>query len=149
MRVLLVCSSGGHLAQLHVLRDWWSKHDREWVTFGTDDARFLLAEEATTWCYSPTTRNVKNLLRNTALAWAVLRRYNPDVVVSTGAAVSVPFIFLGRLMGVRTAFLEVYDRITLPTLSGRLCAPVADLFMLQWPEQLAIYPRGTVVGQVF
>lgn len=149
MRILLVCSSGGHLAQLHVLRQWWSQHEREWVTFGTDDARSLLADETATWCFHPTTRNIPNLVRNTGLAWAVLRRYRPDVVVTTGAAVAVPFVFLGRLLGVKTAFLEVYDRITMPTLSGRLCAPVADLFMLQWPEQLASYPRGTVVGQVF
>src|SRR5690606_21483114 len=32
-KVLLVCSSGGHLAQLHLLQPWWGELDRCWVTF--------------------------------------------------------------------------------------------------------------------
>ena len=35
MKVMLVCSSGGHLAQLHRLRPWWEQHDRMWVTFAS------------------------------------------------------------------------------------------------------------------
>lgn len=149
MKLLMVSSSGGHLAQLHVLEEWWGQHEREWVTFDDDHARSLLAGERTTWCYHPTTRNLPNLVRNTGLAWRVLRRYRPDVVVSTGAAVAVPFFVIGKALGIRTAFLEVYDRIDMPTLTGRISAPLVDLFMLQWPEQLLMYPRGSVVGRVF
>ena len=32
------------------------------------------------------------------------------------------------------------------TLTGRLCYPLADLFLLQWPEQVRFYPRGQVIG---
>ena len=39
--MLLVCSSGGHLAQLVKLRPWWEQHDRTWVCFDTTDARGL------------------------------------------------------------------------------------------------------------
>ena len=51
-----------------------------------------------------------------------------------------------RLLGVRTVYLEVYDRISRPTLTGRLCYPLAELFLLQWPEQAVSYPRGKVIG---
>ncbi len=145
----MVSSAGGHLAQLHVLRDWWGSHDRHWVTFDTPHARTLLEGEERTWCFHPTTRNIPNLLRNTRLAWRVLREQRPDVIVSTGAAVAVPFFLIGRVLGITTAYLEVYDRIEIPTMTGRLCSPLADVFMLQWPEQLSVYPRGTLVGQVF
>jgi len=149
MRVLLVCSSGGHLTQLHVLEDWWRRHDTHWVTFDTEHARTLLEGQPTTWAFHPTTRNIPNLVRNSWLALRTMRRVRPDVIVSTGAGVALPFFLLARFFGARTAYLEVYDRITLPTLTGRLCAPLTDIFMLQWPEQTAVYPQGVVVGQVF
>jgi UDP-N-acetylglucosamine:LPS N-acetylglucosamine transferase len=145
-RVLLVCSSGGHLAQLARLRPWWEKHDRVWVTFPTADAISVLRGERVVWGYHPTTRNIPNLVRNTAVAWRVLRHYRPHLVVSTGAGIAFPFFVLGRILEVDTVYVEVFDRIDSATLTGRLCYPLADLFVLQWPEQLRFYPRGTVVG---
>ncbi|GAA3589831.1 UDP-N-acetylglucosamine--LPS N-acetylglucosamine transferase [Kineosporia mesophila] len=149
MRVLMVCSSGGHLSQLHVLEDWWGRHDTHWVTFDTEHARSLLAGRPTTWAHHPTTRNIPNLVRNFGVAVTTMLRQRPDVVVSTGAGVALPFFLMARLLRVPTAYLEVYDRITSPTLTGRLCAPLSNVFMVQWPEQTALYPRGVVVGRVF
>jgi UDP-N-acetylglucosamine:LPS N-acetylglucosamine transferase len=146
--VLLVCSSGGHLAQLHRLEGWWRDHERAWVTFPSADAERLLADEAVHWAFAPTTRNIPNLLRNTALAWRVLRRQRPDVVVSNGAGVAVPFFLVARLLGIRTVFVEVYDRIDSTTLTGRLCQPLSDLFLVQWPEQQRLYHGSTVIGQL-
>ena len=147
-QVLLACSTGGHLAQLMALKQWWSQHDPIWVTFNKVDARSLLAGQGTLWAHHPTTRNIPNLLRNFVLAWRILRRKRFDVIISNGAGVAVPFFWLSRLFGIVTVYVEVYDRIDLPTLTGRLCEPVTDLFLLQWPEQEAQYRRGIVVGKL-
>jgi UDP-N-acetylglucosamine:LPS N-acetylglucosamine transferase len=149
LRVLLVCSNGGHLGQLHKLKPWWSRHERLWVTFPKADAQSLLEGEAVRWGHYPTTRNVPNLLRNLVLARRVLAEFRPDVIVSSGAGVAVPFFVLGRLQGIPTVYLEVFDRIDSATLTGRLCGPFTDLFCLQWEDQLRQYPQGTVVGPVF
>lgn len=146
--MLLVCSSGGHLAQLYRLRPWWQEHERTWVTFRKPDAESVLADERVVWAFHPTTRNVGNLLRNLVLAWKVLRAERPDVVVSDGAGVAVPFFLLAKLVRARTVYLEVYDRIDSPTVTGRLCYPLSDVFLLQWEEQRAYYPRGVVVGRL-
>ena len=148
MTMALVCSSGGHLLQLHRLKPWWEKHDRFWVTFPMPDARSLLAGEETYAAHHPTTRNVPNLLRNLLLAWRLLRRRRPDLVVSTGAGVAFPFFLAARALGIRTVYLEVYDRIDLPTLTGRLCYPLTDLFLMQWEGQRRFYPRAHFVGTV-
>lgn len=147
-RVLMVGSSGGHLAQLYALQEWWRQADRLWVTFDTPDARALLPGEHAVWGYHPTTRNVLNLLRNLWLSWRVLRDWRPDLIVSTGAGVAVPFFLLGRFYGAGTCYVEVYDRIDAPTLTGRLCRPLSDLFLLQWKEQAAWYPQGQVIGRL-
>ncbi len=147
-RVLLVGSSGGHLAQLIALRGWWSEGDRAWVTFDTPDARSSLAGEPVTWAYHPTTRNLPNLLRNTWQARRVMRAFRPDVIVSTGAAVALPYFILGRLRRRTTVYLEVYDRIETATLTGRLCRPFTTLMLVQWPEQQHLYRDAHVVGPV-
>lgn len=146
MKVALVCSSGGHLAQLYRLRPWWAEHDRIWITFDTADAVSLLRGERVSWAHHPTTRNLPNAARNLALAWRLLRRERPDVVVSDGAGVAVPFFAVAKLLGLKTVYVEVYDRIDSRTLTGRLCYPLADLFCVQWEEQRGLYPRARLIG---
>jgi beta-1,4-N-acetylglucosaminyltransferase len=146
MKVLLVCSSGGHLAQLYQLRPWWDRHERTWVTSGHPQAVSLLRGERVIPAFAPTTRNIPNAVRNLWLAIWAIRAERPDVVISDGAGVAVPFFVVARLLGVRTVYLEVYDRISRPTLTGRLCYPLSGLFLLQWPEQAVSYPRGKVIG---
>ncbi|MGI8626448.1 MAG: hypothetical protein ACR2J5_07750 [Geodermatophilaceae bacterium] len=147
-RVLLVGSSGGHLAQLLVVAQLWSADRRRWVTFDTPDAVSLLRDEDVVWAYHPTTRNLLNLLRNTRLAWANLRGQRPDLVLSTGAAVAFPFFVLARLLGIPTVYLEVYDRIDTATMTGRLCRPFSSLFLVQWEEQQGLYRDSVMVGTV-
>ncbi|WP_239021764.1 UDP-N-acetylglucosamine--LPS N-acetylglucosamine transferase [Nocardioides jishulii] len=151
LKILLVCSSGGHLTQLISLAPWWSEHERHWVTFDTEDAVSKLEGERVTFAHSPTTRNVVNLLRNARLALHLLRRESPDVIVSTGAGAAVPFFWLRRFAGpqARTVYLEVIDRVDSPTLTGRLCRPVTDLFCVQWPEQQRFYRGSVLLGKVW
>ena len=145
-RALLVGSSGGHLAQLLALEPWWRDWQRTWVTFDTQDALSRLADEPTVWAHHPTTRNLPNLLRNLWLAVRVVRRERPDVVVSTGAAVALPFFLVARVLGIPTFFIEVYDRIDSRTLTGRLVRPFTTTFCVQWEEQLELYPGARVIG---
>jgi hypothetical protein len=148
LKAMLVASSGGHLLQLHRLKPWWQRVDRIWVTFDKPDSRSLLVDEDVRWAYHPTTRSAVNLVRNLGLAWRLLRRYRPDVIVSTGAGVAFPFFLLARLLGIKTVYVEVYDRIDVPTLTGRLCYPLASRFLLQWEAQKRFYPRGEVIGRL-
>jgi UDP-N-acetylglucosamine:LPS N-acetylglucosamine transferase len=146
--VLLVGSSGGHLTQLWALRPWWREHRRTWVTFETPDATSLLRDEQAIWAFSPTTRNLPNLLRNASLAWRTLRTARPDIVVSTGAGVALPFFMFARLMRIPTAYIEVYDRIDSATLTGRLCRPFTTLMCVQWEEQRGLYRDTVVIGEL-
>jgi UDP-N-acetylglucosamine:LPS N-acetylglucosamine transferase len=146
VKIALVGSSGGHLAQLWRLEAWWREHDRVWVTFDTVDATSLLEGERAVWAFHPTTRSISNTLRNLRLAWSFLRSERPDVVVSTGAGVAFPFFVVARLIGIKTVYLEVYDRIDSRTLTGRLCHPFTDLFCVQWEEQRRLYEGSHLIG---
>ena len=149
MKICLVCSSGGHLTQLYMLRPFWQDHERFWVTFDKEDARSILQEERMIPCYYPTNRSLKALLVNTRLAWKVLRKERPDLIVSTGAAAAVPFFYIGKLLGSKTIFIEIYDRIDSPTLTGKLVYPVTDRFIVQWEEMKKVYPKAIDLGSIF
>lgn len=144
--VMLVGSSGGHLAQLVALQPWWTGRDRRWVTFRTPDAESLLADEKVTWAHFPTTRNARNLVRNALLSVRMMRRDRPEAIVTTGAGVALPFFVLGRLLGIPTVYIEVYDRIDSRTLTARLCRPFTSCMLVQWEEQRDLYPHATLVG---
>jgi UDP-N-acetylglucosamine:LPS N-acetylglucosamine transferase len=147
--LLLVGSSGGHLAQLIALEPWYRTRRRCWVTFRTPDAQSLLADEDdVVWAHYPTTRSVRNLLRNVGLAWQVLRRRDVAAVVTTGAGVALPFVALARLRRIPTVYIEVYDRIDTATLTARLCRPFLSAMLVQWEEQRRMYPEATVVGNL-
>lgn len=148
VRICLVGSAGGHLAHLLALREFWEPYDRSWVTFDTSDAVSHLENERTYWCYHPTNRSLKNLIRNTWLAIHVILRERPTHILSSGAAVAVPFFYLARFLGMTTIYIEVYDRIESATLTGRLVRPVTDYFLVQWPEQLTLYPDAELVGPI-
>jgi beta-1,4-N-acetylglucosaminyltransferase len=146
--LLLACSSGGHLLQLLALMPAWDDRERVWVTFDKADARSLLGGEQVVYAYGPTNRSIRNLLRNLVLAWRVVGRVRPRVILSTGAGVAVPFAWVGRLRGARVVFVESLTRIDGPSMSCRLIAPVADRVYAQWPELAETYPRAVYRGAV-
>ncbi len=70
------------------------------------------------------------------------------MILSTGAALAVPFFLVGRMYGVRLVYVESFTRVHRPALSGRLVYPFTDAFFVQWSasarRRRAIY-AGSVV----
>lgn len=149
MKICLVGSSGGHLTHLYMLRPFWEDKDRFWVTFDKEDARSVLRDERMYPCYYPTNRSIKGLFLNTVLAFKLIRKERPDLIISSGAAVAVPFFYVGKLYGARTIYIEVFDRIDHSTLTGRLVYPVTDRFIVQWEEMKKVYPKAINLGSIF
>lgn len=149
MKIGLVGSSGGHLTHLKQLKPVWSAQDRFWVTFDKPDASSYLRNERWYQAYFPTNRNIFNLIRNTFVALRVLRKERPDVIISSGAAVAVPFFYIGKLLGAKLIYIEVFDRMDKPTVTGRLVYPIVDKFIVQWPEMKKVYPKAVDLGSIF
>lgn len=149
MKVCLVGSSGGHLTHLYMLKPFWKDKDRFWVTFNKEDAKSKLKNEKVYSCYFPTNRNLKNLLKNTFLAMKVLKKEKPDLIISCGAAVAVPFFYIGKMMGAKVVYIEVFDRYKKATLTGKLVYPIADKLIVQWEEEKKVYPKAINLGSIF
>src|SRR5438132_3965652 len=152
VEVLLVCSAGGHLLQLYLLRAAWQDIPHAWVSLEREDALSLLSTEETVFYgYGPTTRSALNLTRNLRVALTLLWKLRPHVIITTGAGIAVPFAWIGRLTGARIVYVESLTRIDKPSLTCRLIRPIADRVYVQWPELAANLPEsryaGTVLGR--
>lgn len=149
-KVLLTCSAGGHLLQMYrLLTPVFSQYDRVWVALAASDSKSLLAKERVIWAYGPTNRNLVNLVRNFFLSWCVLRRERPTCIISTGAAVAIPLMVLGRMTGIRTVYIESFARQSGLSITGRILYPMVHDFIVQNEKLCADYPRARFLGTVY
>jgi len=147
-KIALICSSGGHLFELLRLRECFSDQPHFWVTFLTEDAQILLQDQRVYWAYYPTNRSLTKFAKNLFLAGKILRRERPTHIITTGAGVAVPFIYLARLFGAKTIYLESLARIDGLSLSGKLVYFFVDHFLVQWEELARRYRRAVYGGRV-
>jgi hypothetical protein len=146
--VLLVCSPGGHLLQLLSLEPAWGDCETSWVTLPAADVEHLLAERDVVLAHGPTNRSPVKAVRNLLLAWREVRRRRPQAILSTGAALAVPFFLIGRLHGCRLVYVESLTRTRDLSLSGRMVYPLAHEFFVQWPDVAARHRRARHVGSL-
>ena len=148
MKVCLVASPGGHLYQTYLLKSWWEKATRFWVGLRSPDTEYLLKNEKVYFAFGPENRSLINLIRNIFVALKVLLKEKPDVIFSTGAGVAVPFFWVGRLLNVKTVYLEPYDFILEPSLTAKLVAPVVTVMLVQHRALLKKISRSQYWGSI-
>ncbi|KRM64125.1 hypothetical protein FC74_GL002026 [Lacticaseibacillus paracasei subsp. paracasei ATCC 25302 = DSM 5622 = JCM 8130] len=52
-------------------------------------------------------------------------------------------------MGAKLIYVEVFDRIDKPTVTGKMVYPIADKFIVQWEEMRKVYPKAVNLGSIF
>lgn len=123
MTVLLVASSGGHLAELHRLAPRLGVgEDRLWVTFDTPQSRALLAGEPTRFVPFSGPRQGWRALTNVGVAEQVIRHVRPSAVISTGAAIAFSFLPVARAHRIPGHYVESAARSEGPSLTGKMMA---------------------------
>lgn len=149
VKICLACSAGGHLTEMMHLKDCYSEHSHFFITFRRHDTTDLKRKEDVRFVDDPG-RNPVKLLRCVFQTMSVLSRERPGVVISTGAGIAVPACYLAKLMfGSRVVFLESFCRVEEPSFAARLVYPIADLFMVQWPQMLRKYgPKAVYKGAI-
>lgn len=147
-KVLLVCSSGGHFLQLYALKSFWEKLPHFWVTFPGQDTHYLLKSEEVIYAFYPTNRNIKNFIKNLISAFLLFKKRKVACVISTGAGVGVPYIYVAKIFSIKTIFIESLTRIDDLSLTGKLVYHFVDYFFVQWPELTDKFKKAKFMGQV-
>ena len=86
---------------------------------------------------------------NLALNLYYFIKYNPKVILTTGAHTGVFMSYLGKIFKRKIIFVEVFDRYKTLTLSGKIVYPICDVFIVQHKELLNKYPKSNYIGGMF
>lgn len=148
MKLLLACTSGGHFATMSGLRDFWSMHDRVWVTDFGGNNKDLDKFEKVHWLPYQAPRDWLTLLKNIPATFKILRLERPDVIISTGASISINFAIAARLLGIHFIYIESISRSQELSLSGKIVYPLVNELYVQWPNLAKKYPKAVFKGIV-
>lgn len=148
LKIGLVCSRGGHLLQLFLLKKWWNKYEHFWITGKGGDSDYLLKEEKIYFGFFPEHRNLLNALKNLILGLKVLSDERPDLLVSTGAGIAPPIFLIGKILGCKLVFLDSYTFIKYPSLSARLVSFIADKVLVQHQSAVNFFAKAEYWGSV-
>lgn len=142
LKIALVSSVGGHLAELLELEPALAGHACFWVL--NDHSPVLPADRVA--------RRISHAERDWRVAWNLVEigriflRERPDLVLSMGAGPAVPAAIVARLMGLPMIYIEPSSAVTAPTLTGRLMRHLTPRRFVQWPSLLARLPGSRFVG---
>lgn len=153
-KVVFISSSGGHLEQLMNLQMTMNQFDSYLITELNSSTQNLKNKFKSVFFLPFFSRQNKLtfpfvFLKITFKTIKLLFKISPDVIVTTGAGMVVPFVIFGKLFGKKVIYIETFSRIKTTTMSGRLCYKFSDVFIVQWEEVKKYYPKSIFLGSIY
>lgn len=148
-KVGIITSPGGHLVTLLSIDPLINHNNSFWITLKSIDTEYSISNKKKYFVYGPESRNILNLLRNIFKAFYILFKEKPDILISSGAGIAIPFFLIGKLFfSTKLIFIEVFDFVQYPSLTGKMLYPISDHFIVQHSKQLTWYPKATYLGKI-
>ena len=136
------------MSELLQLHGFFEKENHFFLTDHRENSDALAKKEKVFFVDCPR-RNPIKLLANIVQSLRVFLREKPDAVISTGADTAIATCIIAKLFGKKLVFIESFCRIKEPSLSGKIFYRIADVFLVQWKENLSFFPKAQYWGGVF
>jgi UDP-N-acetylglucosamine:LPS N-acetylglucosamine transferase len=81
------------------------------------------------------------MLKSFLRIFVLLKKENPDIIISTGAEIAIPVFIIGKLMRIKMVYIESWCRVKTKSGAGRIAYYLADVFLVQWPGLLKLYGK--------
>ena len=146
-KICITCSAGGHLKQaITIARSL--DYEKYLVTYPAPHLKDI-KKAIKTYTITHPKRNPILLIQNAIESIKVLIKEKPDLIISTGADVTVCTSLLGKLLGAKLIYIESGGNVFTPSLTGRILYPFADLFIVQWQPMLKNFKKAILGGPIF
>lgn len=136
-KVIFIASTGGHLNQLLGLNPIFNNYDYHIITEKTESnmslkkkynekIKYLLfgsKEHFFTYIFK--------YLYNCFCSIFYFTKIKPDYIITTGTHTAVPLCIIAHIFKKKVVFIETRSSFNKITLSGRIVAPFADMFVIQ------------------
>lgn len=154
-KVMFISSVGGHLTQLLELKNLFNDYNYILITEKTDVT--IDMKKKYNMAYLPYgSRNQKFkypfiLLWNCIKSLIYLIKYNPDVIVTTGANTVAAMCCLGKIFGKKVIYIESFAKRTSPNITGKYIYKLHayTTFVVQWESMLKVYPKAKYWGGIY
>lgn len=130
-RILAISSGGGHWVQLLRLRPAFEGADVVFATVNEGYRADVGEGEFRVICDG----NRSNKLALARSAWSIIRlllSVRPEVVITTGAAPGYFAVRFGKLLGMRTIWVDSIANAEELSMSGSKAGGCVDLWLTQW-----------------
>lgn len=129
-KTALICSTGGHLSELHRLEKLFGAHpDSLWITFDTPQSRQLLEGRRCVMLPYVGPRDFKGTIAAMRPLLRVFRAEHFDAAISTGAAIATAALPLAVSNGIPSTYIESVARLNAPSMTGRLLQRVPGVHL--------------------
>ncbi|RYZ96330.1 MAG: oligosaccharide biosynthesis protein Alg14 [Sphingobacteriaceae bacterium] len=133
MKILAVASAGGHWVQLLRLRPAFEGAKVVYVSTNPAFATMVAGND-----YHVITEVSRwEKYKIFGVLWQcikTIRAERPDVVISTGAAPGVLFLFAARILGTKTIWLDSIANVEKLSYSGVIASKFVNKVYTQWPD---------------
>ncbi len=142
-KICFICSRGGHLVDLEPLISEFNDKNSFVVTEKAKDTESIAKHYLSYFHRKGNNRGVNlfKLIDNVFESIKILNQEKPDYVVSSGAMMCIPFIYLSKLFGLKIIYIECSAQVTEPSYTGKIIYPISDHFFVQWKSLLKKYGK--------
>lgn len=146
-KILAVSSAGGHWIELLRLRRAFINCKVVYVT--TNQEYKSMISGCDFYCVSDFNR--KNFMRSFSIflnMYKIIINEKPDIIVSTGAAPGLVVILLGRILCIKTIWVESVANVKHLSMSGKFASYISNHCYVQWPNLESVRAKysGNVLG---
>jgi len=138
MKIALVCNLGGHLTQMFFLLEAFENHE---IFFVTNDDPRIKQVKYKKFLLDYINLNPWKMTKAFIRTFEILIKEKPDIIISTGAEIAIPFFILARILGIKTIYIESWSRVKNMSRTGRILYYIADVFLVQWIDLLKKYGK--------
>src|SRR5690554_6733790 len=144
-KVLFISSAGGHLAELMRLKPLFNRYDYKILTEYVPSSSTLQNNYHVEFLGNVSKGRgagmFMNMMKYSFQAMKEFTRNKPDVIITTGSYPAIPYCFIGKLFGIKTVYILSYARVQTKAKSADILYKIADVFIVQWKENLQTYPK--------
>ncbi|MER2998967.1 oligosaccharide biosynthesis protein Alg14 [Pontibacter populi] len=133
MRILAIASAGGHWIQLLRLKPAFAEQEVIFVSTKQSFSETVKEHDF----YSIPNASRQSKLRLIYMAFCVAKlilSLKPDIVITTGAAPGLLGIMIGKILGLKTLWVDSIANVERVSLSGKIAIFFADNVYTQWPH---------------
>ena len=154
-KVMFISSVGGHLTQLLELKSIFNDYKYVLITEKTDVSKELKSKYKMS--FLPYGSRNQKFAYPFILLWSCIKslfyfiKYNPNVIVTTGANTCAAMCCLGKIFGKKVIYVESFAKRNSPTVTGKMIYKLHayTTFVVQWESMLEFYPKAEFWGGIY